>query len=158
MLKGEPAAEQCIVIDGVNYGIPHGRGANLLMWRTDVVKQAPDSWGVVFDPSSPYKGKVTAYDSPIYIADAALYLKATKPDMLCRVLVVTALLKAAEMERARSYGICGIVSKPFEIETLLEAVKQCAGDIDGGRLTNVFCSSTPMILLLADLLRCAGRL
>ena len=29
----------------------------------------------------PYKGKVTAYDSPIYIADAALYLKATKPDL-----------------------------------------------------------------------------
>ena len=29
----------------------------------------------------PYKGKITAYDSPIYIADAALYLKATKPDL-----------------------------------------------------------------------------
>jgi putative spermidine/putrescine transport system substrate-binding protein len=68
-------------VDGVNYGIPHGRGANLLMWRTDVVKQAPDSWGVVFDPNSPYKGKVTAYDSPIYIADAAVYLKATKPEL-----------------------------------------------------------------------------
>ncbi len=81
------------------------------------------------------------------------HLKATKPGMLCRVLVVTALMKAAEMERARSYGICGVVSKPFEIDTLLEAVKQCAGDIDGGKLTNVFCSSTPMILLLADLLR-----
>jgi putative spermidine/putrescine transport system substrate-binding protein len=68
-------------VKGVAYGIPHGRGANLLMWRTDVVKPAPDSWGVVFDPASPYKGKVTAYDSPIYIADAALYLKATKPDL-----------------------------------------------------------------------------
>jgi putative spermidine/putrescine transport system substrate-binding protein len=68
-------------VNGKAYGIPHGRGANLLMWRTDVVKTAPDSWGVVFDPNSPYKGKVTAYDSPIYIADAALYLKATKPDL-----------------------------------------------------------------------------
>jgi putative spermidine/putrescine transport system substrate-binding protein len=63
------------------YGIPHGWGANVLMWNTGVVKPAPDSWGVVFDPNSPYKGKVTAYDSPIYIADAALYLKATKPDL-----------------------------------------------------------------------------
>ncbi len=68
-------------VNGKAYGIPHGRGANLLMWRTDVVKPAPDSWGVVFDPASPYKGKVTAYDSPIYIADAALYLKATKPEL-----------------------------------------------------------------------------
>ena len=28
-----------------------------------------------------YKGKVTAYDSPIYIADAALYLSKTKPEL-----------------------------------------------------------------------------
>ena len=68
-------------VDGKPYGIPHGRGANLLMWRTDKVKPAPDSWGVVFDGDSPYKGKVTAYDNPIYIADAALYLKATQPDL-----------------------------------------------------------------------------
>lgn len=68
-------------VNGVAYGVPHGRGANLLMWRTDTVKPAPDSWNVVFDPNSPYKGKVTAYDSPIYIADAAVYLMATKPDL-----------------------------------------------------------------------------
>jgi putative spermidine/putrescine transport system substrate-binding protein len=68
-------------VNGVAYGIPHGRGANLLMYRTDKVTPAPTSWGVVFDPNSPYKGKVTAYDSPIYIADAALYLMKTKPDL-----------------------------------------------------------------------------
>jgi putative spermidine/putrescine transport system substrate-binding protein len=68
-------------VKGQMYGVPHGRGANLLMWRTDKVKPAPDSWGAVFDANSPYKGKVTAYDSPIYIADAAVYLMATKPDL-----------------------------------------------------------------------------
>ena len=68
-------------VDGQTYGVPHGRGANLLMWSTDKVKPAPDSWGAVFDENSPYKGKVTAYDNPIYIADAALYLKATQPDL-----------------------------------------------------------------------------
>jgi putative spermidine/putrescine transport system substrate-binding protein len=68
-------------VGGVAYGVPHGRGANLLMWRTDVVTTAPDSWSVVFDPNSPYKGKVTAYDAPIYIADAAVYLMATNPDL-----------------------------------------------------------------------------
>ncbi|HUR76295.1 MAG TPA: ABC transporter substrate-binding protein [Sporichthya sp.] len=68
-------------VNGVHYGIPHGRGANLLMYNTEKVKPAPDSWGAVFDAKSPYKGKVTAYDNPIYIADAALYLKATKPDL-----------------------------------------------------------------------------
>jgi putative spermidine/putrescine transport system substrate-binding protein len=68
-------------VNGVAYGVPHGRGANLLMWRTDKVTTPPDSWGVVFDPASPYKGHVTAYDSPIYIADAALYLMSAKPEL-----------------------------------------------------------------------------
>ena len=76
-LKGKPHN----TVNGVPYGVPHGRGANLLMWRTDIVTPAPDSWSVVFDANSPYKGKVTAYDAPIYIADAAVYLMTTRPDL-----------------------------------------------------------------------------
>jgi putative spermidine/putrescine transport system substrate-binding protein len=68
-------------VDGVHYGIPHGRGANLLMWRTDVVSPSPTSWGVVYDVNSPYKGKITDYGRPIYIADAAVYLKSAQPDL-----------------------------------------------------------------------------
>lgn len=68
-------------VDGQMYGIPHGRGANLLAYNPAVVKDVPDSWGVTFDPNSPYSGKVTAYDSPIFIADAALYLMKTKPEL-----------------------------------------------------------------------------
>jgi putative spermidine/putrescine transport system substrate-binding protein len=63
------------------YGIPHGWGANLLMWNTKSVTPAPTSWGAVFDKNSPYRGKVTAYDSPIYIADAALYLMKSRPEL-----------------------------------------------------------------------------
>lgn len=68
-------------VNGVAYGIPHGRGANILMSLPSVVTPAPTSWSVVFDENSPYKGKVTAYDSPTYIADAALYLMKTQPDL-----------------------------------------------------------------------------
>ncbi|CDO06074.1 spermidine/putrescine ABC transporter substrate-binding protein [Mycolicibacterium cosmeticum] len=68
-------------VDGKMYGIPHGWGANLLMYNIAVVKDAPDSWGAVFTDSAKYKGRVTAYDSPIYIADAALYLSKTKPEL-----------------------------------------------------------------------------
>jgi putative spermidine/putrescine transport system substrate-binding protein len=68
-------------VDGQMYGIPHGYGANLLMWRTDKVKGSLDSWRAVFQDAAQNKGHVTAYDSPIYIADAALYLKATQPDL-----------------------------------------------------------------------------
>jgi putative spermidine/putrescine transport system substrate-binding protein len=68
-------------VDGKSYGIPHGYGANLLMYNTDVVSPAPTSWDVVFDKSSQYAGKVTAYDSPIYIADAAVYLMTHQPEL-----------------------------------------------------------------------------
>jgi len=82
------------------------------------------------------------------------FLKANQPDMLRNVLIVTAVLTGKETERAKSYGVCGIVTKPFDVEKLLEMVKQCAGGTDDGRsVGNVFCSSTPMILLIADLLR-----
>ncbi len=68
-------------VDGQMYGVPHGYGANLLMYNTDEVNPAPTSWSAVFDDASAYSGKVTAYDSPIYIADAALYLMKTQPDL-----------------------------------------------------------------------------
>ncbi len=69
--------------DDVHYGIPHGRGANLLMWNTSDVKPAPTSWDVILDPkkAAKYKGRISAYDDPIYIADAAVYLKAHQPDL-----------------------------------------------------------------------------
>ncbi len=68
-------------VDGVSYGIPHGYGANLLMYNTDVFPVAPTSWSVVFDDAAANAGKVTAYDSPIYIADAAVYLMFHKPEL-----------------------------------------------------------------------------
>lgn len=69
--------------DGTSYGIPHGRGANLLMWNSNEVKPAPTSWDVMLDPAkaAEYKGRISAYDDPIYIADAAVYLKAHQPDL-----------------------------------------------------------------------------
>lgn len=67
--------------DGVHYGIPHGRGANLLMWRPDLVTPAPANWAAMFDPSQPFAGKVSVYDAPIYIADAAVVLMKKQPDL-----------------------------------------------------------------------------
>jgi len=66
--------------DGVAYGVPHGRGANVLVYNTEA-GAAPDSITAMFEADSPYKGKISVYDSPIYIADAAIYLMATQPDL-----------------------------------------------------------------------------
>jgi putative spermidine/putrescine transport system substrate-binding protein len=68
-------------VDGVAYGIPHGRGANLLVYNTELYSTAPDSWAEMFESSTAAPGAISVYDSPIYIADAALYLMATRPDL-----------------------------------------------------------------------------
>jgi putative spermidine/putrescine transport system substrate-binding protein len=68
-------------VDGVNYGVPHGRGPNLLMYNTEVVTTAPTSWAPVWEDGSMYQGKISIYDSSIYIADAALHLMTAQPDL-----------------------------------------------------------------------------
>ncbi|MET1154182.1 extracellular solute-binding protein [Arthrobacter sp.] len=68
-------------LNGKSYGVPIGRGANVLMYNTEDVSEAPDSWEATWDPNSEYAGKIMAYDSPIFIADAAVYLMATQPDL-----------------------------------------------------------------------------
>ena len=68
-------------LDGVPYGVPHGRGPNLLMYNTDVVTEPPTTWDLVWEGGVDGAGKVSVYDSSIYIADAALRLKETQPDL-----------------------------------------------------------------------------
>jgi len=67
--------------DDKPYGVPHGRGPNLLLFRTDVLPESTNSWEVIWDKGAPYKGKISIYDDSIFIADAAVYLKATQPDL-----------------------------------------------------------------------------
>src|SRR5262245_30852288 len=79
------------------------------------------------------------------------YLKANDPRSLRSVLVVTASLTPSEVARAKSYDICGIVRKPFDVDVLLDAVKQCASPGEGNAIGNVLSSG--VILFLADLIR-----
>jgi putative spermidine/putrescine transport system substrate-binding protein len=76
-LKGQPHN----TVNGVPYGVPHGRGANLLIYNTDTFKTAPTSWSVVWEANSPAADKISIYNSAIYIADAAVYLMKHKPDL-----------------------------------------------------------------------------
>jgi putative spermidine/putrescine transport system substrate-binding protein len=74
-------------IDGKHYGTPYSSGFNVLGYNTEVFGDTPpDSWSVVFEETTlpdgeSNAGRVQAYDGPIYIADAALYLSATQPDL-----------------------------------------------------------------------------
>ncbi|MCB4769127.1 ABC transporter substrate-binding protein [Ancylobacter sp. Lp-2] len=74
-------------VNGVHYGVPYQWGSNVLMYNTETFKgEAPKSWAVVFEEQTlpdgkSNKGRVQAFDGPIYIADAALYLMAHKPEL-----------------------------------------------------------------------------
>jgi putative spermidine/putrescine transport system substrate-binding protein len=73
-------------VDGKHYGTPYQWGPNVLMYNTQTFPTAPTSWSVVFEEQKlpdgkSNKGRIQAYDGPIYIADAALYLMATKADL-----------------------------------------------------------------------------
>jgi putative spermidine/putrescine transport system substrate-binding protein len=73
-------------VDGVHYGTPYVWGANVLMYNTNVFKEAPKSWNVVFEEMTlgdgkSNKGRVQAYDGPIHVADAANYLMFHKPEL-----------------------------------------------------------------------------
>ena len=73
-------------VEGKHYGTPYQWGPNVLMYNTQTFPTAPTSWSVVFEEQKlpdgkSNKGRIQAYDGPIYIADAALYLMATQPDL-----------------------------------------------------------------------------
>ncbi len=73
-------------VDGIHYGVPYQWGSNVLMYNTTVFSEPPTSWSVVFEETTlsdgqSNKGRVQAFDGPIYIADAALYLMAHNPEL-----------------------------------------------------------------------------
>ncbi len=69
------------VVDDDVYGVPALYGPNLLVYQARLVKPAPTSWDVVFEPDTPYAGSIVMIDSPMVIADAARYLQAHDPDL-----------------------------------------------------------------------------
>ncbi len=70
-----------------HYGVPYSSGQNVLMYNTDIFSdQPPTSWNVVFEETvlpdgQSNKGRIQAYDGPIYVADAALYLMYHQPEL-----------------------------------------------------------------------------
>jgi putative spermidine/putrescine transport system substrate-binding protein len=66
-------------VDGLGYAVPQGRSANLEVFRTDFFASDPQSLELIWTPS--LHGRVSIYDDPMFLADAAVYLKTTKPQL-----------------------------------------------------------------------------
>ena len=58
-------------VNGVHYGVPYQWGSNVLMYNTEVFKEVPKSWNIVFE----------AMDLPFAFADDAAFNKTIKGDL-----------------------------------------------------------------------------
>lgn len=132
-------------VDGEHYGVPYQWGPNVLMYNTNVFKEAPKSWNVVFEKQDLPDGKtnagrVQAYDGPIYIADAANYLMTAKPELGIKdpyelnedqYAAAIELLKgqralvgrywhdaAVQVDDFKTEGVVASSSWPFQVNTL----------------------------------------
>jgi CheY-like chemotaxis protein len=72
----------------------------------------------------------------------------TRPDLLQRIVILSAALTERERQRVKNYPVCKVISKPFEVETLVAAVKACTGDT-GNAFGNVISSG--VLLLIAEM-------
>ena len=142
-------------VNGVHYGTPYQWGPNVLMYNTDVFKTPPTSWSVTFEQQElpdgkSNEGRVQAYDGPIYIADAALYLKTKNPALGIKdpyelnetqYAAVLELLRAqhqliqrywhdanVQVQDFTNEGIIASASWPFQVNTL-QANKQKIGSV-----------------------------
>jgi putative spermidine/putrescine transport system substrate-binding protein len=142
-------------VSGVHYGVPYQWGPNVLMYNTDVFKTPPSSWSVTFDlqelpDGRSNEGRVQAYDGPIYIADAALYLKSKNPALGIKdpyelnetqYAAVLELLREqhpliqrywhdanVQVQDFTNEGIVASASWPFQVNTL-QANKQKIGSV-----------------------------
>lgn len=79
------------------------------------------------------------------------FLTAERPDLLQQVLVVTASLAEREMRRLSAYKVRNIIPKPFEVDVLHDAVRECAGLPNSSSRHGLI--SGGMLLLLAEVLR-----
>lgn len=80
------------------------------------------------------------------------FIRANRPHLLTRVLIVTAALSAREMNRLREYNVAAVIAKPFEVDTLYATVRQCAGGADPNFMNGPLLSGG-MIFLIGELLR-----
>ena len=143
-------------VDGKHYGVPYQWGPNVLMYNTKVFKTAPTSWSVVFEEQKlpdgkSNKGRVQAFDGPIYIADAALYLMAKQPELgikdpyelnEAQYKAATDLLRAqrslvqrywhdttVQIEDFSKEGIVASGAWPFQVNQLIAAKQPIASTI-----------------------------
>lgn len=80
------------------------------------------------------------------------YLAGHSPELLRRVVVITAAVAERNTARARSAGVHSVFRKPFEVDALHAAVTEAAGGDRSSQGPGGSLLSSGMLLALAEML------
>jgi putative spermidine/putrescine transport system substrate-binding protein len=157
--KLEPRLRDLLKKDGKYYGVPYVWGSNLLMYDSRSMQSPPTGRSSLFDPAQVkrYSGRILMRDSPLGIAEAALYLrgeerklKITDPYSLTRKqLDAAAKVLAKQRPHVKAYweqpaeavsafaggqAALGQVW-PYQVDVLTRAGKPVQGVVPSGGVT-----------------------
>jgi CheY-like chemotaxis protein len=103
--------------------------------------------------TAPYAAILLDLLMPVVDGYAVLdFLRDQHPDLVQQVLVVTASLGGREMQRVSTYNVRRVIAKPFEVDALQNAVRECAG-VNGPPYMRGSLMSGGMLLLIAEVLK-----
>ncbi|MBW8485843.1 extracellular solute-binding protein [Actinomadura parmotrematis] len=125
-LKGQPYNS----VNAQPYTVPATYDANYLLYRTDRFSRPPASSAALWDAASPAAGSLALPDSPLAIADAALYLRAHRPEFGIRdpfALNDAQFTAAVSLLARRRADVARFWRRPQDV---LAAVR--AGDVQAG--------------------------
>lgn len=141
------------------FGVPFTWGANMLMYDPKAVNPGPTSWAPLFDAAQAEKhsGRIVLRDSPLTIADAALYLRDQDRDLRIKdpfelnqrqLRAASALLAKAQAHVGTywnhpSEAIEAFVGEgatvghvwPYHVDVLTRAGRSVAGAVPEGGVT-----------------------
>lgn len=107
--------------DGKPYGVTFAWGPNVLVYNTQKVASAPQSWDVLFDPQ--YTGRIALPDNPMTIADVALWLGKDDPYNLTDADLAEVKAKLLELRPhvRKFWTTAGELANLFQSEEVLLA-------------------------------------
>jgi len=127
-------------VDGAIMGIPLVIGANVLVYQTQEVTPAPDSWGAMFDPK--YQGRVT-YDIEDFLL-CAMLLQGADPTFVSYLGNQAAAARAVDVARDM------LIAHKSQVVRFFDEGSELAQLLTGGDavLAQTY-ASTPAKLILA---------
>lgn len=116
-----------VQIEGKTYGMPFTWGPDYLIYDADVIKEAPTSWNLFFDPK--YKGKIAMYDdiSSIYLVAQLLGYDKTDQSVLYnlteeQLLACKAKLVELKPQVRKNWASAGELDNLFKNKEIVAAV------------------------------------